>query len=207
MSQSQTNDSRLAAPGGIPGHTTDCPRWPKWRRIARLAERLLAVIGLILAVYLTCFETTQIVSGSMSPTLQGDFNQESDWILTEKLTYRFRDPHRWELVAFDTRDFMHVMKRTVGLPGERLQLECSGVLRVNGSSVEQPSILKGIQYLCFGRLAEGKETTCGEGFFVLGDNSQDSQDSRFDGPVERSRIRGRPWMIIWPPSRIRFVNP
>lgn len=187
--------------------TPRATRWPRIRRALRVAERLFAIVGVLLVVYLTCFETTTIASGSMAPTLKGEGGKDSDWVLTEKVTYRFRDPRRWELVAFDTRDFMHVMKRTAGLPGESLQLKRDGVLRVNGEPVAQPECLDGIRYLCFGYLGEGKTARCGDGFFMLGDDSADSVDSRFDGPLNRERIRGRPWLIIWPPSRIRFLNP
>ena len=48
---------------------------------------------------------------------------------------------------------------------------------------------------------------CGDGYFVLGDDTRDSQDSRFEGPVERRRIVGRVWLRIWPPRRIGWVNP
>jgi signal peptidase I len=172
-----------------------------------MAERFFAIIGILLTVYLTCFETSRIVSGSMTPTLKGDGRKDSDVVLTERISYWFRDPRRWELVAFETRDHLQVMKRTVGLPGENIQLERDGTLRVDGDPIVQPGAIAGLKYLCFGNLTEGATARCGDGFFMLGDDSADSVDSRFDGPLDRERIRGRPWLIVWPPSRIQFVNP
>ncbi len=182
-------------------------RWPRVKRALRIAERYFAITGILLTLYLACFESSRMISGSMAPTLEGDGKKDSDVVLIEKVSYWFRNPRRWELVAFTTRDHLQVMKRTVGLPGEIIQLERDGTLRVNGDPIAQPASIAGLKYLCFGNLAEGATARCGDGFFMLGDDSADSVDSRFDGPLDRERIRGRPWLIIWPPSRIRFVNP
>ncbi|HYF50500.1 MAG TPA: hypothetical protein VEJ63_13905, partial [Planctomycetota bacterium] len=62
-------------------------------------------------------------------------------------------------------------------------------------------------YYPIGRLAYENATDVGSGYFVLGDDSRDSQDSRFEESVDPESLCGRPWLIVWPLSRFGFVNP
>jgi type IV secretory pathway protease TraF len=56
-------------------------------------------------------------------------------------------------------------------------------------------------------LTGGRSAECGRGYYVLGDYTKDSNDSRYEGPVSPERIIGRPWLRVWPPGRMGFVNP
>jgi signal peptidase I len=78
---------------------------------------------------------------------------------------------------------------------------------VDGAPAACPRKVAHLRYYAYGSLVNGREAPCGAGYFVLGDDSPDSQDSRFEGPVERADIVGRAWLVLWPPSRIGFVNP
>ena len=62
------------------------------------------------------------------------------------------------------------------------------------------------KYLKFGNLIDGKPIACGEGYYVLGDDLQDSDDSRFNGSVKPSRLIGRAWLIVSPWDRFGFVR-
>lgn len=97
-------------------------------------------------------------------------------------------------------------KRVAGLPGETVALRDGGLV-INDRAVPFPASLSLLRYYSFGRLAPGKSEACGTGYFLLGDDSKDSQDSRFEGPLPPERIEGRPWLIVWPFSRLGFVNP
>ncbi len=176
------------------------------RRPLRLGEHVFAGIGLVLVLYHCGFDLSRMVSGSMSPTLQGTGRDDGDWVLSEKLSYRLRDPHRWELVEFTNTDGVQVMKRVVGLPGEAVSLKERQVA-VNGAVAPRPASLREVEYWTYGNLYGGRSVECGGGYYVLGDDSKDSQDSRYEGPVSPDHIIGRPWLIVWPPSRIGFVNP
>jgi len=167
---------------------------------------LLAIFGLIWLIYFVAFDVTRVVSGSMTPTLQGEGKDGDDWILTERISYWFRRPRRWEIMQFKTTDFMLVAKRVVGLPGELISLQDMHVA-INGSLMPIPASLGFLKYYSYGQLFRGKQAPCGNGYFVLGDDSRDSDDSRFEGPVQWSNVRGRVWLRVWPPSRIGFVNP
>jgi signal peptidase I len=165
----------------------------------------LATIGLLSVVYHVCFNLSVVVSGSMAPTLQGDGGDGSDWVLCERVSYWFRDPVRWEVAEFLTVDHMLVMKRVVGLPGEEMAIRNRRAV-VADAPLPVPPSLRFLRYYPAGLLGGGRPGNCGRGYFLLGDDSRDSWDSRFDGPVERDAIRGRAWLIVWPPSRIGFVN-
>ena len=178
------------------------------RRILRSLERALALVGAVALAYHSLLHISVVISDSMAPTLRGN-STEGDYVLTEKITYRFRAPRRWEVIMFPEPELqVQVMKRVVGLPGETVALnQETQTFAINGGPVERPKSLTAIKYFEYGSLAKGKSASAGSGYYVLGDFSADSQDSRWIGPVAPSQIQGRPWLVVWPPSHMRFVNP
>jgi signal peptidase I len=175
------------------------------RWLARFVRNGLAVVGLLSIIYHTCFHLSVVVSGSMAPTLQGDDNTPRDWILSERVSYWFREPQRWEVVEFWTDEHMVVAKRIVGLPGEDIAIR-SGRAFINGAPVRVPEALSFLHYFAEGMLRNGLSRSCGGSYFLLGDDSEDSYDSRYEGPVDRSTFNGRVRLIVWPPSRIGWVR-
>jgi len=175
-------------------------------RVGRHVERLLAIIGALFIAYHLTLHVSVISSGSMSPTLQGDGPDNGDWVLMETVSYRLRRPRRWEVVAFRDYEGRGLMKRAVGLPGESVSMK-DGVVMIDGEAVKRPAGIESLKYYAFGNLMRGRKIPCGKGYYVLGDDSRDSNDSRFEGPVQPDRILGRAWLIVWPPDRIGFVNP
>lgn len=197
---SARSEGAAAQPVARAGATKRCVVW-----LAKFLRNALAVIGFLAVVYHLGFNLSVIVSGSMAPTLQGDGKEGSDWILCERVSYWLRDPKRWEVAEFVTDDHLVVTKRVVGLPGERISL-LGDRAAVDTEPLPVPPSLEFLRYCPEGKLSQGRECECGEGYFLLGDDSHDSWDSRFDGPVSRCAIRGRAWLIVWPPSRFGFVN-
>lgn len=176
------------------------------RSIARFVERVLAMAGLLFIIYHGGFNLTTITSPSMSPTLEGESFSTGDWVLTCKLKPAVRMPKRWELVQFRDSEGMFVIKRVVGLPGERIQLK-DGRVVINDKVLDYPNVLSDLKYYPFGNLRKEGTVACENGFYVLGDKSNDSNDSRFEGPVKPEVITGRPLCIVWPLTRLRFLNP
>ena len=173
----------------------------------RFVRRCFALLGLLFLIYHLGFDLSQVVSPSMSPTLRGTGEENGDWVLSERLSFRLRKPHRWELVRYRDDEGNIVMKRVVGLPGETLCLR-DGRVSIDGSAVPAPAGLNFIYYYTYGPyLHNGKMASCGDGYFLLGDDSRDSFDSRYIGPVPAARINARPWLIVWPFSRFGRVNP
>jgi signal peptidase I, bacterial type len=158
---------------------------------------LLAVIlaGLIIAFVAQSF----LVHGSsMEPTLS-----DGERLLVDKITYRLRPPERGEIIVFHypadpKRKFI---KRVIGLPGDVIQIR-GHQLYLNGVPVEEPYI-NGPILESFGpvRVPEGH-------VFVLGDNRNNSDDSRYPdvGPVPMEMIVGVARLVYWPPSRIGLIR-
>lgn len=183
------------------------PSRPRVRQVLRIVERGFAIFGIIMLIYISCFQLSVMGSGSMKPTLIGNGGAESDWILMEKVSHRFGSPRRWDLIGFHDSEGLHVMKRVVGLPGETVALKKDGTFLINGVTTPRPESINPIKYFPHGQLAMERAMPAGEGYFVLGDDSIDSQDSRWTSPVKKERVTGRPWLILWPLRRFGFVNP
>lgn len=173
--------------------------------VGRWAVRGLALFGAIVAIYWLTLDFSVVVSPSMAPTLQGTSIDNGDRVLTEKVSGWFRSPGRWEVITFTNDAGEKRMKRIAGLPGESVQMPAAGEMSIDGQPIEIPPLLNG-KYLRFGNLIDGKPVACGDGYYVLGDDLKDSDDSRFNGPTPRSHVIGRAWLIVWPLSRVGFVN-
>ncbi len=175
------------------------------------------IIAFILAAVIRTFvvQAFKIPTGSMRPTLL-----EGDIILVNKFLYgaripftdlrlpEVRNPQRGDCIVFiypenPKKDFI---KRLVGLPGEVLEIR-SGTIFINGKPVLDPVFSK-IYYYNKGDLAEeGKVTVIPQdNYFVLGDNSASSQDSRYWGFVPKKNILGKAILIYWPLKRVRIIK-
>ncbi len=159
------------------------------------------VVALLLALIIRqfAFQTSEVMSGSMIPTLL-----VKDRVIVNKLAYRYyRELKRGDVVLFKSpippqRDFI---KRLIGLPGDEIKIR-SGILMINGKVVDQSKWNIQWDSNNFGpfRIPAGS-------YFFLGDNRPDSYDSRFWGPVPKAKIIGKAEFIIWPPLRIRLLAP
>lgn len=208
MSDSSTeSDPSPSATENPESVTLDPAKTPSFlRRLCRHLERALALIGLSIIVYHGCFHSSRVVSPSMQPTLLGTSYEDGDGILTEKVSYLFREPQRWEIIAF-RRDSGEInMKRVAAFPGETISMKLDGTVVINGKPVPLPDSLSHLQYFPIAKLYPGSEVNCEDGYFVLGDDSRDSDDSRYEELVRPDRVIGRAWLIVSPSNRIGFVN-
>lgn len=147
-------------------------------------------------------QRTMVDGSSMNPTLSNGDN-----LIVEKLSYRFKDPERFDIIVFPPEhdpDKFYI-KRIIGLPGETVQIDDDGNIYINGEILEEDYGLETIRNP--GRAAE--PITLGDDeYFVLGDNRNNSTDGRSEkvGNVKRSTIIGRAWVRIWPLSDIGFLK-
>ncbi len=214
--------------GGLGGGDQDGER-PKRKQQGALAmireTSILIVLAILLAVLFKTFlvQAFYIPSGSMEPTLN-----VSDRVLVEKVSYRIRPVRDGDVIVFvhdlpgqrpepsnlivrffsslgqavgvappSDRDFI---KRVVGTPGDRITCEQGKLVR-NGRVVPEP-------YLAPGTTTENcTPTTVPKGkLYVMGDNRNNSEDSRTFGPVDRSSVVGRAFVRIWPLSHLGFLR-
>lgn len=177
----------------------------RWRKGLRWVEHVLAVLGAVFLIYHLAFTTIHMESDSMTPTLMGENRWQGDWVLVDKLSYRFRSPRRWEVVLF-YRENKFVAKRVAAVPGEKIAIIDDKIV-INGVPQTPPQSLAWLKYLSYGNVWKNAVVVCDDGYYVLGDETKDSYDSRFTGVISSSDFIGRPLLRIWPLSRIGWVNP
>lgn len=164
------------------------------------------VVAVILALIIRTFviQAFKIPTGSMRPTLM-----EGDRILVNKFIYKFRVPKRGEVIVFKSpedkkKDFI---KRLAGLPGENIEIS-NGTLLINNRAVLDCPILKEMYYYNRGDFGGERETLKipDDAYFVLGDNSASSRDSRYWGFMPKKYLIGKAIFIYWPPIRMRVIK-
>ena len=137
----------------------------------------------------------------MSPTLKDKEN-----LILDKISYRFRDPERYEIVVFPPKykENTYYIKRVIGLPGETVQIT-GGVIYINGKPLAEDY---GWEIMQKGGLASEPVILGEDEYFVLGDNRNNSSDSREPsvGNVSKNSIIGKAWIRIWPISGFGFVD-
>lgn len=135
---------------------------------------------------------------SMLPSLH-----DGERLMVDKISYRFADPQRGDIVVFrypsDPRE--HFIKRIIGVPGDWIQIE-GGRVYVNGAALDEPYL----DAPTLGRF--GPVHVPGGHYFMMGDNRNNSEDSRDPrvGFVPRSLIDGRAIWRFWPPTQMGVLT-
>jgi signal peptidase I len=193
----------LQPPPTVEGGADERPPGDEERKRGRavLEWGILLVAAVVIAFIIKTllFQAFYIPSESMVPTLE-----KGDRVLVNKLSYRLHDPHRGDIVVFSAPESAKsdgiddLVKRIVGLPGETIEGR-GGHIYINGKRLAEP-YLHDVQSRTF-----GPEHVPADSYFMLGDNRPYSKDSTFFGPIKRSKIVGRVFVRIWPPSRLGFL--
>ena len=172
------------------------------KQILSTSIYLLVVLCAAYLIITYVGQRTQVSGSSMETTLS-----DGDNLLVDKITYRFSEPKRFDIIVFpfqyDTDTYY--IKRIIGMPGETVQIDYDGNIYINGSLLEESYGREVIQNP--GRAAEpitlGKDE-----YFVMGDNRNNSSDSRDPsvGNIHRKDIIGRAWVRIWPFSKFGVLK-
>jgi signal peptidase I len=133
---------------------------------------------------------------SMFATLDND-----DYLIANKIDYRLHAPERGDIIILrpPTNNSTDFIKRIIALPGERLLIR-SGFVYINGHKLNEPYLPEEWVNQNNWPADPNGEVIPPNQYFVMGDNRNRSQDSRFFGPIARDRIDGKAWFRIWPLS-------
>lgn len=160
-------------------------------------EGFVILGAIFVIVYLFFLQPHQVIGESMSPNFH-----DSEYLLTDKVSYNFRLPQRGEVIIFKApgnteKDYI---KRIIGLPGERVKIE-NGRVFINGQLLDENDYLTDrIMTLTSGPAVEdGLDYEIPpNSYFVMGDNRGNSSDSREFGAIRKSTIIGRSFLTYWP---------
>ena len=168
-------------------------------KVSPLKELLsmLIYIGVVLGVTFLIItfvgQRTHVSGESMKNTLD-----HGDQLIVDKITYRFQDPERFDIIVFPFhyKENTYYIKRIIGLPGETVQI-ADGTIYINGEVLEESY---GREVMQDPGIAAEPITLGEDEYFVLGDNRNQSSDSRDPsvGLIHRDEIIGRAWLRIWP---------
>ena len=176
-----------------------------WRSLGGTLLYLLVIVLLTWVIVTFVGQRTKVDGHSMEPTLS-----DGDNLIVDKLSYRFRDPERYDIIIFpgpeEFGQHPYYIKRIIGMPGETVQIK-DGKVYINDKELK--SDVYGItDYIDYPGIAEEPITLGDDEYFCLGDNRPVSQDSRYEevGPVKRSIIVGKVWIRIWPLTKFGKVS-
>lgn len=178
-------------------------------KMKHLLKELLSISIYLLLVFCAAYlivtyvgQRTQVSGSSMETTLS-----DGDHLIVDKISYRFEDPERFDIIVFpfqyDTDTYY--IKRIIGMPGETVQIDDSGNIYIDGELLEEAYGREVIQNP--GRASDPILLGVDE-YFVMGDNRNNSSDSRDPsvGNIHRRDIIGRAFIRIWPSSKFGILK-
>jgi len=167
---------------------------PFWKDAIELVIYFLIVLGISVFIVLFVGQRTIVEGTSMNPTLN-----DKDNLIVDKITYRFNDPQRFDVIVFPYQHKKHTyyIKRIIGLPGETVLIDRDGNIYINDQILNEDY---GNEVILDPGRAEEKIVLGEDEYFVLGDNRNNSSDSRdyMVGNIKRKDFIGRAWLRIFP---------
>ncbi len=162
------------------------------------------LISLVLAIVLYLFIMTphEVVGNSMHPTYKN-----GEFLMANKISYKFSEPQRGDVVIFKYSDTQDFIKRIIGIPGDKVMIK-DGRIYINDELLDESNYLEDTVVSNGGSyIHEGQTITVNEDqYFVCGDNRTNSSDSREFGPIDVSKIKGKAWIVFFPFSEFRLVQ-
>ena len=165
-----------------------------------VAAVIVFVIALIIATFF--YMRTQVDGSSMYPTLE-----DKEQLIVDKHIYKTSEPQRFDIVVFETplSETGYYIKRIIGLPGETVRIDDNGVIYINEEKLDEEYGYEKIEDP--GRARIGV-TLLEDEYFVMGDNRNHSEDSRFliVGNIKKESFLGKASLRIWPIEKYGYID-
>lgn len=177
----------------------------KWQAMSEFFWEMVrvAIISLLIILPVRYFliQPFYVKGASMEPNF---FDHE--YLIIDEIGYRFNTPQRGDIVVFkypkDPKQYF--IKRVIGLPGEKIKVQ-NNAIYINGTKLNETYLPATTETLLPLR-GYGDITLATDEYFLLGDNREQSLDSRIFGPVQRDFIVGRTWIRGWPFNRVTVFD-
>ena len=173
--------------------------------VKEIISTILYILVVLLGTYLLITfvgQRTSVSGSSMEPTLSNNYQ-----LILDKISYRFSEPQRFDIIVFPFQyaENTFYVKRIIGLPGETVQIDLQGNIYINGTILEEDY---GKETIHFAGLATEPITLGDDEYFVMGDNRNNSSDSRDPsvGNIRRHNIIGKAWVRIWPLNKFGVLK-
>lgn len=194
------------------------PKKKFWKEGLLWIEAFLIAIIIAYLINAFVFERALVDGQSMYPTLE-----DRQSLFEYKLGYFFDDPDRGDIIIMEyfpgeyksrfyplpDKTEVNYVKRIVGMPGETVDVREDGFVYINGVKLDEPYITNnpdGTGITSHNNVFNFPMTLGEDEYFVLGDNRQNSRDSREIGPIKRSQIRGKALAVILPLDDMKMLN-
>ena len=158
---------------------------------------LTAAVVIFVIMYVVTIQ--QVVGPSMSTTLNSE-----DIVLLSRSHYRLFDMKRFDIIAFEYDDTKYLIKRVIGMPGDKVEYK-NNHLYINGQLVKE-EFISSQKTEDFSLTSLGYETIPNDKYLVLGDNRENSLDSREIGLVDEKDILRKLSIKIWPIFEIKLIK-
>ena len=161
----------------------------------------IVIIIIVLLFKQFVITPASVVGTSMDPTLKNN-----DVLLVDRISYKFKNIERFDIIIINHSNPKHLIKRVVGLPGESVKYE-NGFLYVDGKKIEEP-FLDGILTKDFNIEEIGYNTIPNDKYFVVGDNRNNSNDSREVeiGLIDKNSVLGKAFLRVWPLGKFQTIK-
>lgn len=171
------------------------------REIISTVLYLLLVVALTFLFVQFVAQRTHVNGDSMNMTLE-----DGDNLIVDKISYRFKDPERFDIIVFpyEYKENTYYIKRIIGMPGETVQIK-DGMVYINGEMLSEGY---GKEIMQYAGVASDPIELGEDEYFVLGDNRNNSSDSRDPsvGNVDGDQIIGKAFVRIWPLNKIGILK-
>lgn len=159
-----------------------------------ILETIVIAFAIFAVVYIFIASPHEVIGKSMEPNFY-----EGEFLLADKITYKFREPRRGEVVIFQFDDTHDYIKRVIGLPGDTVEIKDGDVYLNEEILIESEYLKNSVRTSNGNFMTPGRKEVVPEGYmFAMGDNRSHSSDSRNFGMIKEDSIKGRAIVRYWP---------